>query len=181
MFAGSGSTARQAQFTCRVTLLANVNCPYLSQWAKVGPIAAGGLSDQAAAVTSELSGENAIHQQVQIAPGPGWSSSGPTSSSAPSGLIGNQLLTKTNTGKKNTNYSLRPVWLRLARKGPRWQSYTSLDRVRWTHAGPAVSRTGTGHGSAAVLPQCCPGAAPVGSGAAPPVAAGLFSETRGGA
>lgn len=35
-FAGSASTARQGTCTCRVVALENVDCPHLSQWAKVG-------------------------------------------------------------------------------------------------------------------------------------------------
>jgi ABC-type glycerol-3-phosphate transport system substrate-binding protein len=131
VFAGTTSTAETADFVCRVTTLANVDCPHLSQWAKVGLIACGDLSDVAAAITLELTGENGIQLQTHPYPGSSWSSQGPTSATAATGLIGPQLLTYPNTSKR-ANYLMRPVWLRLHRAGLSWTGFTSLDGKTWT-------------------------------------------------
>ncbi len=143
VFACAASTARQAEFTCRVTLLANVNCPHLSQWAKVGLMAAGDLSDEAAAVTLELTGENGIYQQLQFTSAGGWNATGPSSATAGSGLIGNAVLTVPNS-KKVGNYLLKPVWLRMSRNGLVWRTYTSLDGTDWTQAGPDAALEAAG-------------------------------------
>ncbi len=137
VFAGTTSTAANAEFTCRVTGLANVNCPHLSQWTKAGIIACSDLSDLAAAVTIELTGENGVNMQMQTSPAGGWGSQGPSSANQATGLIGPQQLTLPNKTKL-ANYVKRPVWLRLTRKGLRWTSYTSLDGKTWTQAGSPV-------------------------------------------
>ena len=134
MWAGGAQTAVKATFTCRVTLLANVNCPHLSQWAKVGLLACGDLSDQAVGVALEVTGGNGIVTQAQILPGVGWQTQTPSSVNATSGLIGATVLTAANT-KPAANYLLRPVWLRLVRDGLTWTAYTSVDGKTWTQAG----------------------------------------------
>ena len=126
MFAGTMSTASTADFVCRVTSLANVDCPQVSQWARVGLISCGDLSDVAPAVTLDATGANGVYQQAQTTPIAGWSAKGPASTTAPSGLIGGQVLTLPLT-QKAANYLLHPVWLRLHREGLDWYTYTSLD------------------------------------------------------
>ena len=134
VFAGTMSTAQTAEFVCRVTGLANIDCPHLSQWAKVGLIACGDLSDAAAAITMELTGQNGLVLQMHPYAGGGWASQGPTSATSSAGLIGGQLLTLPNS-KKLANYLTHPVWLRLARHGLAWQASTSLDGKSWAAAG----------------------------------------------
>jgi ABC-type glycerol-3-phosphate transport system substrate-binding protein len=142
-FAGAGVTARAGSFTCRVVALENVDCPYLSQWAKVGLLVAGDLSDAAAALTLEVTGANGVYQQVQPVPGNGWSATGPSSPTAASGLIGATALTYPNH-RPAANYLRRPLWLRWVRDGLSWTGFTSWDGVSWTPTGPAVALEAAG-------------------------------------
>jgi ABC-type glycerol-3-phosphate transport system substrate-binding protein len=137
IWAGSAQRSAQATFTCRLTMLANVNCPHLSQWAKVGLMACSNLSDQAAAIAIEVTGGHGIVVQAQILPGVGWQSQTPSSAMAPTGLIGPGRLTLSNT-RPATNYLLQPIWLRLVRSGLAWTAYTSFDGRSWTQAGTTV-------------------------------------------
>lgn len=137
VFAGSANTAARAAFVCRVTALENVNCPHLSQWAKVGLLAAANLSDVAPALTLEVTGGNGINQQVQVSTSLGWTSQGPASPQERSGLVAPAYLTRTNT-LRESNGLLAPVWLKLERDGLAWTTYTSFDGVTWTQAGPRV-------------------------------------------
>ena len=138
VFAGSASTAVDAQFTCRVTLIANVNCPHLSQWAKIGLIACGDLSDIASAVAIAATGGNGVYQQVQVAPSLGWTNQGAPSPTTQVGLVAPAFLTVPNL-QKVANYLLRPIWLRLVRAGLIWSSFTSRDGITWAAAGPRVT------------------------------------------
>ena len=136
LFAGGPSTAQSADFICRVTGLANVNCPHLSQWAKVGLMACGDLSDAAAAITIEVTGENGVVLQTRPYAGASWGSQNPVSATAPTGLIGGSILSLSNA-QKRPNYLARPVWLRLRRSGLAWQAFSSLDGTSWTAVAPA--------------------------------------------
>ncbi len=137
VFAGSASTAPRLTLTCRVTQLANVDCPHLSQWAKVGLMVCGDLSDTAAAMTIEVTGGNGVFVQNQWAPQGGWAAVGPASATAPTGLLGPAVITRPNTSKQ-ANYLLRPVWLRLVRDGAMWSAFTSLNGTDWSPAGAPV-------------------------------------------
>jgi ABC-type glycerol-3-phosphate transport system substrate-binding protein len=130
VFAGSSETATSGVYTCRLVSLSNVDCPHLSQWAKVGLMARGDLSDDASYVAVMVTGENGV--VVQYRPLPtvntlGVGASGP----------GQTNLTLPNTSP-HPNYLKQPVWLRLTRRINTWQAYTSLDGKKWTPAGGPV-------------------------------------------
>ena len=137
VFAGTSTTATHAEFICRLTALANVNSPHLSQWAKVGLLATADLSDVAPALTLEVTGGNGVNQQVQVNPSLGWTSQGPPSPTTKAGLVAQPYLTRANTFKQ-ANYLLAPFWLRLVRSGLVWSTFTSSDGASWSAAGPQV-------------------------------------------
>ena len=137
IFAAMPWQSARGLFQCRVSAIANVNCPHLSQWAQVGLMAAGNLSSTAPAITLAVTGGNGVVEQVQSTDGSGWAVYTPASASASSGLIGSGGVTAANT-KKLSNYLLKPLWLRLVRDGTQWTAYTSLDGSAWTEAASAA-------------------------------------------
>jgi hypothetical protein len=135
VFAGSSSTAATADFICRVVALANLDCPHLSQWAKAGLMVCGDLSDVASALTLEVTGHNGVYWQVLATPSAGWQAGGPSSPTAPTGLVGNQVLTLATLPKAaGQNDLIKPLWLRLHRERTAWTPYTSWDGKTWTQA-----------------------------------------------
>ena len=130
-------TSSAGSFVGRLTSIANIDCPHLSQWAKVGLMARGDLSDDAAMVLVCASGAHGVFVDARQGPGIAAAQQGPLSPAPKTGLIGAKYLTKPNTAKHH-NYLLRPVWLRLVRSGGSWQAASSLDGKTWVKAGSAV-------------------------------------------
>ena len=138
VFACLPSTADKASFVARLDSLANVNCPHLSQWAKVGLMARGDLSNDAPYIAVLVSGGNGIQLQsrpVALAStvGTGLTGTGQTATD----------LTLPNT-KPAANYVKKPVWLKLVRDVTSWTAYTSLDGTTWVQAGEPISLTMAG-------------------------------------
>ncbi len=130
-------TSSDGSFVARVAAIRNVDCPHLSQWSKVGLMARGDLSDDAAMVLVCASGDHGVFVDSRQVPGTSASQQGPLSPAPKTGLIGAQYLTKPNTAKHH-NYLLRPVWLRLVRAADSWQPASSFDGKTWTKAGAAL-------------------------------------------
>ena len=137
-FAALPWTSSAGSFTCRVVSIANLDCPHLSQWAKIGLMARGDLSDDAPMVLICASGANGVFTDVRPTAGPTPNQQGPVSPPPQSGLIAAKYLTWPNT-QKHANYLLKPVWLRLSRKAATWSAYSSLDGTHWTAAGTAMT------------------------------------------
>jgi ABC-type glycerol-3-phosphate transport system substrate-binding protein len=134
-FAGSASTAVDGRFVCRLTSLANVNGPHLSQWAKAGLMARGDLSNNAAAIAIEVTGGNGVNLQYRVIPQVHTETV--SAGSGKTGLIAASDLTLP-FAKPAPNYLKQPVWLMLENKLNLWTAYTSLDGKNWTVAGPSV-------------------------------------------
>jgi hypothetical protein len=136
-FAGIPWQRSDGDFTCRVVSIANIDCPHLSQWAKIGLMARGDLSNDAPMVLICASGANGVFTDVRTVAGVTPAQQGPVSPPPQTGLIAAKFLTKPNT-QKHANYLLKPVWLRLSRQGAKWQPYSSFDGKTWTAAGTTV-------------------------------------------
>ena len=120
---------------CRLVGLANVTCPSISPWAKVGLMARGDLSDNAPMVALLVTGANGVALE-----GRPLATSGATiinGSGGKSGLMSPQYTT-VNVSKVTTNYLIQPLWLKLDRQGVMWTAYTSVDGKSWASAGAPV-------------------------------------------
>ena len=119
-------------FVCRVTAISNLTCPSLSPWVKVGLMARGDLSDDAAMVFLGVTGGNGVGLEARpvaaVTPGIENGDGGHT------GLMAAQYVTS-NPAKPAANYLLQPIWLKLDRHGLMWTAYTSLDGRNWTVGG----------------------------------------------
>lgn len=155
VFAGMPVTASVGEWSCRVTAITNLTCPHLSQWSKVGIMARGDLSDDAPLVMAEVTGQHGVQTNVRpvygqgvkgnVAPDPSLpkaSSTTQTSTAAvppnKSGLVSGIDLTSSNA-QAQANYLLKPLWIKLQRKGLIWTVYTSFDGTTWTVAGPTLT------------------------------------------
>ena len=118
-------TATEGAWSCRVVAIANLTCPHLSQWSKVGIGAFGDLSDDPVFVSAHVTGANQIEWQSRFVPN--LSVSG-TAGLLPAGVTN---LTAPNT-KPAANYLLKPVWLRISRSGEMWTPWASLDGAHWS-------------------------------------------------
>ncbi len=135
-FAAIPVTATEGEWTCRVTAITNLSCPHLSQWAKIGLMARGDLTDDSPMVSLHLTGAHDIEWESRM-------QSGQTPNSQ-SGLVpaGAGSLLKPNT-QKHANYVIRPVWLKMQRHGLWWTAWSSFDGKDWTAAGTkAIAETG---------------------------------------
>ncbi len=130
-------TSSGGSFVCRITAVHNVDCPHLSQWAKIGLMARGDLSNDAAMVMVCASGGHGVFVDTRQSPGVSAAQQGPLSTEPKTGLIAGKYLTKPQTAKHN-NYLLRPVWLRLVRGSRGWQAASSFDGKTWANAGSPV-------------------------------------------
>ncbi len=132
-FAYEVSTSSEGTWTCEVTSLANLNGPVLSNWAKVGLMVRGDLSNDSAEVNLEITGGQGIVLANRQAPGDSCTQQAP-SSSATTGLIGQANIT--NPLQPGTQNVLKaPLWLQLQRKGTTWTALTSTDGATFQHAG----------------------------------------------
>lgn len=137
-FAAIPVTATEGEWTCRVTAIANLTCPHLSQWAKVGLMARADLSDDAPMVSAHLTGAHDIEWESRLQTG-----ETPNSQSGllPQGASATSLVAL-NT-QRHANYLARPVWLRMRRQGIWWTAWSSLDGTAWTATGTkAVAEMG---------------------------------------
>ncbi len=135
-FACIPATISQARYTCRVTSLANIDCPHLSQWSKAGLMVRMDLSDDTTMMDIVVSGGNGVFIDSRNAPGAQATQQSPSSSTATTGLVGSSVLTKPeNPTTPHQNRLLNPIWLRLERKDATWTAFTSPDGKTWTQAG----------------------------------------------
>jgi ABC-type glycerol-3-phosphate transport system substrate-binding protein len=150
-FACMPATISQARYTCRVTSLANIDCPHLSQWSKAGLMVRMDLSDDTTMMDIVVSGGNGVFIDTRDAPGASAAqqSSSPT---ATTGLVGASALTKPENPKTpHQNRLLHPIWLRLERKDATWTAFTSSDGTTWTQAGSPMTLEMAG----AYIGLCC--------------------------
>jgi hypothetical protein len=138
VFAAVASTADKGMFVARLDSIANVNCPHLSQWAKIGLMARGDLSDDAPYIAVLVTGGNGVQVQTRAAALDNTLGTGGTAPSQSAAT-----LTLPNT-KPAANYLKKPVWLKLVRDISTWTAYTSPDGKSWTAAGAPVTLTMAG-------------------------------------
>ncbi len=139
VFACTPMAATEGEWSCRVTAITNLTCavagkPALSPWLKVGIMAAGNLSDDPPYVSPHVTGANQIEWQVRAIPGtyPGGAAGlSPTVNGKPAPSLTNPL------NAPGTNLLRAPVWLKIARVGPSWTPYASMDGATWTQLAPA--------------------------------------------
>jgi len=134
--AATGSTARRAEFTCRLDRLADVDVPRLSAEAQAGLMARGDLSSDAPLIALGVTGAGVVALSVRPAAGlppQTWTAVAPAAGSGPP----SPLLRSGGAG--GANALLRPVWLRLRRDGAVWTARISADGRGWRQVGPAVT------------------------------------------
>ena len=139
-FAALAETACAGFWVCRVTQISNLSeKPSISPEAKVGLMARGDLSNNAAMAVLSVNLGGGIQTEVRLTPGVAPSQTLASSSKTPSkaGLIAPQYLLHSYQGTTN-NYLLSSVWLKLQRQGEEWTPFTSLDGKSWTAAGSAL-------------------------------------------
>ncbi len=139
-FAALAETACAGFWVCRVTQISNLSeKPSISPEAKVGLMARGDLSNNAAMAVLSVNLGGGIQTEVRLTPGVAPSQTLASSSKTPSkaGLIAPQYLLHNYQGTAN-NYLLSSVWLKLQRQGEEWTPFTSLDGKSWTAAGSAL-------------------------------------------
>jgi len=133
-FAAVAATETEGYWQCRITGISNLTCPHLSQWSKFGIMARGDLSDDAPMCTLHVDGGHSIEWQYRGIAGitPGGQSG--LSLPPPGSKSGNTPVMQPNT-KSFSNYLIRPVWLRLQRKGTSWTPWASWDGTTWVQTG----------------------------------------------
>ncbi len=135
--AAAASTAYQATWSTRVDSIANLSeKPGISSEAKVGLMARGDLSSNAAMVLISVDIGGGIQTEVRHLSGdsPAQTLGSQQNPHAKTGLIAPEYLLK-NVKQDQTNYLLNPIWLQLRRKGEVWTAWTSPDGKTWTQAG----------------------------------------------
>ena len=135
-FAGAQAVQSLVTYTCRVTSLTNVTCPSLSQWANVGLMVRGDLSNDAPMVLLSVTGAHGIELVYRVVAGQNPGRQRPASATAGTGLVGPDALT---SGSKTASPSTKPVWLQFRRDGGTWTAYTSMDGKTFTQAGNPVT------------------------------------------
>jgi multiple sugar transport system substrate-binding protein len=130
----TAATLSRATFTCRLTAIANVDAPDLANGAKIGLMARGDLSNNAAEAGVCVAMQRGVHFFARALPGSAYEDQ--HAGGTPGLLPPNAILKSGST--KQTNYLLKPVWLRLVRQDDRWTAYTSLDGSHWQVAGTPV-------------------------------------------
>ena len=139
-FACLAVTEAQGQWTARVTALANLTCPALSPWAKLGLMIRGDLSDDAPMAALHITGGNGIEWQYRAVPGV---TPGGVSNLALKGASGQSAKLTAPLDKLVANYLQSPLWLQLRRLGTTWSAFASTDGKFWTQVGSSqVIRAG---------------------------------------
>ena len=140
VFAAAATTATEDTWTCRVTALANISeqangQPQLANWTRAGLMARGDLSDDAAMVLLSITGYYGFDFLVRPAPGATVREQKfifmKGSGGAPQTLV-------SPVSQPAANYLVRPIWLRLTRKGTVWTPYASLDGTSFSQLGPSL-------------------------------------------
>ena len=128
IFACTSSTVSEGEWVCRVVSMTNLTPPHLSPWVKIGLMARSDLSDSAAMVSVHLVGKAGIEWESRGVPG-GVAAAADSMGGAPFGTLMKPLTAP------HKNYIIKPVWLKLARKGLYWSSFASFDGKKWTSTG----------------------------------------------
>ncbi len=137
-FACMPVTATEGEWSCRVVQVTNLSCPHLSQWAKVGIMARGDLSDDAPDAYVHVTGAHQIEWQARLQPG--MTPGGQSGLTPNANNSGNLMLPNT---KPAANYLIKPLWLKLSRKGMTWTAYASWDGKTWAQTGtPQLAEMG---------------------------------------
>lgn len=134
IFACASETATEGTWTCQLTSIANVSedyggTPTLSNWTRAGLMARGDLSDNAAFVALFATGSYGFNFLMRPAPGANlvevkflfWKGSG--------GVV-QEFISPIN--QPTSNYIIRPMWIRLERKGTVWTPSASSDGTNFT-------------------------------------------------
>ncbi len=132
VWAGAAETAVDAEFTCRLDALQNVNCPHLSQWAAAGLMARNDLSDEAPVVLVALTAGNGVMVTSRAA-----AMQAPVQQLGAKGLPAASGLTA-YPPRGTASVLKAPLWLRLSRKATTWTAHTSTDGRTWAQAGAPV-------------------------------------------
>jgi|GEM_PF-535420 len=126
----AADTRAKAEYTCRVTGVANISCPGgISPWVKLGLMARADLSDDAPMVTVHVTGANDIEWEYREIVNTDTSYA---AGLVPAGMTGAMM---SSVGTPTANYLVKPIWLRLSRDGLVWTAYSSLDGTKWTQMG----------------------------------------------
>lgn len=134
-FAALPVTATEGTWECRLTSISNLTCPHLSQWSKFGIMARGDLSDDAPMCTLHVDGGHSIEWQYRGIAGITPGGQAGLSLPPPGSKSGNATLVQP-IAKKFPNYLIKPVWLRLQRKGTTWTPWASWwDGKTWVQTG----------------------------------------------
>ncbi len=145
VLACQATTQSEQTWTCQLTAIANISeenagTPTLDTWTRAGLMARGDLSDNGAFVALFVTGSYGF--DFLLRPGPGesltetkflfWKKNG----------LVQQLLSSVATPA--SNFVLRPIWLRLTRKGTGWSPYASMDGKNFVLLTPAQEAPGLG-------------------------------------
>jgi ABC-type glycerol-3-phosphate transport system substrate-binding protein len=136
-FAGSAYTSSRGVFTCRLVSVSLPKGGKLNNYptAKVGLMACSSLGDSAAAVAVFFGANRGVHAIGRPLDGFNLGDERPTSPTAATGLLGQNVIQVTKTPAAGGNWLLKPVWFRLQLMNNIWTPYTSLDGSTWTMAG----------------------------------------------
>ena len=126
--------ASKGVFSCRLTAIANVDMPSVPNGAKIGLMARATLANDDAMVGVSVNMGRGVHFFGRSLPGAAY---GDQRAGVTPGLLAASAILQADTTKQ-TNYLLKPVWLRLVRDGSHWQAYTSLDGSAWQVAGTPI-------------------------------------------
>ena len=140
VFAAAATTATEATWTCELTSIANISEKQgtqtgMANWIRAGLMARSDLSDNAAMALLSVTGYYGFDFLVRPTPG------GPTQEQKflfwkdSNGSIQELLSPLTSPA---SNYLIKPVWLRITRKGTAWTPYASLDGTNFTQLGPSI-------------------------------------------
>ncbi len=121
-----------AEFVCRVRGIVDLDCPSVAPWAKVGLMARGDLSDDAAAAFVAVTGSQGLQTIFRFAAG--YDPTGQAGGPAASGAFDPAALSVAGAGP-GVAALRQPVWLRLQRQGAVWTASASLDGSTWTLLG----------------------------------------------
>lgn len=132
-------TSGGGEFICRLTTMVPAKGP-LHGYAKAGLMARGDLSNDAALVAIEATGQNGIFSQNLFEAGgspASWGAGGRSVTASKGGFIAGVKLTLP-ANKPVPNYLIKPVWLRMTRQGLQWTVWSSDDGKKWTQAGDPI-------------------------------------------
>lgn len=129
------SNAGEAEFSCRVSAITDVDCPVLAPWAKVGLMARGDLSDDSALALVAVTGSQGLQTIFRFAAG--YNVAGTTGGTAASGPFAPAALSVAGAGPGVPALRV-PVWLRLQRRGAVWTPSASRDGATWIPLGSPV-------------------------------------------